>query len=53
MLESLESAQARGANIYCELTGFGMSGDAYHMTSPLKMDGCRSRYEASARRRRA
>ena len=34
MLESLESAQARGANIYCELTGFGMSGDAYHMTSP-------------------
>ena len=34
MLESLESAQARGAKIYCELTGFGMSGDAYHMTSP-------------------
>ena len=34
MLESLESAQARGARIYCELTGFGMSGDAYHMTSP-------------------
>ena len=34
MLESLESAQARGASIYCELTGFGMSGDAYHMTSP-------------------
>ncbi|WP_196138115.1 beta-ketoacyl-ACP synthase II [Aliikangiella sp. G2MR2-5] len=34
MLESLESAQARGAKIYAELTGFGMSGDAYHMTSP-------------------
>ena len=34
MLESLESAQSRGARIYCELTGFGMSGDAYHMTSP-------------------
>lgn len=34
MLESLDSARARGANIYCELTGFGMSGDAYHMTSP-------------------
>jgi len=34
MLESLENAQARGARIYCELTGFGMSGDAYHMTSP-------------------
>jgi 3-oxoacyl-[acyl-carrier-protein] synthase II len=34
MLESLDSATARGARIYCELTGFGMSGDAYHMTSP-------------------
>ena len=34
MLESLESARERGAHIYCELTGFGMSGDAYHMTSP-------------------
>ena len=34
LLESLESAQARGANIYAEVVGFGMSGDAYHMTSP-------------------
>ena len=34
MLESLDSAKSRGAHIYCELTGFGMSGDAYHMTSP-------------------
>ena len=34
MLESLDSAKARKAHIYAELTGFGMSGDAYHMTSP-------------------
>lgn len=34
MLEDYDSAVARGANIYAELVGFGMSGDAYHMTSP-------------------
>lgn len=34
LIESLESAQARGAHIYAEVVGFGMSGDAYHMTSP-------------------
>ena len=34
LLESYDSAKARRAHIYCELTGFGMSGDAYHMTSP-------------------
>lgn len=34
MLEEYESAKARGAKIYGELVGFGMSGDAYHMTSP-------------------
>jgi len=34
MLEEYESAKARGANIYGELVGFGMSGDAHHMTSP-------------------
>ena len=34
MIEEYESAKARGANIYAELTGFGMSADAYHMTLP-------------------
>jgi len=34
VLEEYEAAKARGAEIYCELVGFGMSSDAYHMTSP-------------------
>lgn len=34
ILESLESATKRGANILCEITGYGASSDAYHITSP-------------------
>ncbi len=34
LIEERERALARGAKIYCELTGYGMSSDAYHITSP-------------------
>jgi 3-oxoacyl-[acyl-carrier-protein] synthase II len=34
ILESLERAKRRGARIYCEIVGYGITGDAYHMSSP-------------------
>jgi len=40
VLEDYDHAKRRGAKIYCELVGFGMSGDAFHITSP-NMDGPR------------
>jgi nodulation protein E len=35
VMESLDSAKARGARVYAEIAGFGMSADAHHLTMPL------------------
>jgi 3-oxoacyl-[acyl-carrier-protein] synthase II len=48
VLEALETARARGARIYAELAGYGMTADAYHMTTPSENADGASRVMAKA-----
>jgi 3-oxoacyl-[acyl-carrier-protein] synthase II len=50
VLEELEHAKNRGATIYCEITGYGMSSDAHHITSPAEDGGGMIRVMKSALR---
>jgi 3-oxoacyl-[acyl-carrier-protein] synthase II len=48
ILEEREHALARGAKIYCELTGYGMTSDAFHITSPAEDGGGMAKVMARA-----
>ena len=46
VMESLDQAQARGAKIYAEIAGFGMSADAHHLTMPLAAGAAKAMRQA-------